>query len=91
MSAWTNTELALRSRVLYITTYETDQAGWRRLILMTLSEVKKTLASLAGPSSIVVPDIRLLGVEVLFEARWVDSFIAEPEVLLRVADLAVGC
>lgn len=70
-------------------TYQVDDTGRVGLVLSAFGKEEKTLASLAGPSSVGVSKAKLFILEVGDELLALDGLFAEPEVSLDKAETPV--
>jgi hypothetical protein len=73
---------------LRVGAHQVEDTGGALLLVSVLDEEQETLASLAGPSSSGVGDLRLLAAKVLSEAGSRNGLLAEPEVLLNKTESA---
>lgn len=70
-------------------TYQVDDTSRVGLVLSALGKEKKTLAGLAGPSSVGVSKAKLFILEVGGELLALDGLLGEPEVSLDKAEAPV--
>jgi len=77
---------------LQVRAYQVQDTGRGLLLVGVLDEEQEALSGDARPGSRGVGDLSLLATQVLGEAGcWDGSLLAEPEVLLRVAEDAGRC